>query len=60
MIQKEGLNANTFRVKSVGTAGTTHRSLIATFKVGGFLDFAYFTQYEDEDPYLTGEEKENV
>jgi Tfp pilus assembly protein PilX len=53
MIEKSGENANTFSVKSVGTAGSAHRTLIATFRVAGFLDFAYFTQYEDEDPYLT-------
>ncbi|MGH2865105.1 MAG: hypothetical protein ACRDJX_07635 [Solirubrobacteraceae bacterium] len=54
MIEKEGPTANTFSVKSVGSAGGVKRTLIATFKVSGFLDFAYFTQYEDEDPYLTG------
>jgi Tfp pilus assembly protein PilX len=53
MIEKSGASENTFRIKSVGTAGGLHRSLIATFRVGGFLDFAYFTQYEDEDPYLS-------
>jgi Tfp pilus assembly protein PilX len=57
MIEKEGLNANTFSVKSVGTTGGIHKTLIATFKVSGFLDFAYFTQYEDVDPELTGEGK---
>jgi Tfp pilus assembly protein PilX len=54
MIEKTGANANTFRVKSIGTAGNEKRTLIATFRVAGFLDFAYFTQYEDEDPYLSG------
>jgi Tfp pilus assembly protein PilX len=55
MIESSGSNANTFRIKSVGTAGTDKRTIIATFRVTGFLDYAYFTQYEDEDPYLTGQ-----
>lgn len=54
MIEKAGANANTFRVKSIGKAGNEKRTLIATFRVAGFLDFAYFTQYEDEDPTLSG------
>jgi hypothetical protein len=53
MIEKSGENTNTFSVKSIGSAGSVHRTLISTFRVAGFLDFAYFTQYEDEDPYLT-------
>jgi Tfp pilus assembly protein PilX len=53
MIESTGINANTFRVESTGTVGTESRSLVATFRVSGFLDYAYFTQYEDEDPYLT-------
>jgi hypothetical protein len=55
MIEKSGANENTFRIKSVGSAGGIHRSLVATFRVAGFLDFAYFTQYDDEDPYLSGQ-----
>ena len=53
MIESTGVNANTFRVKSIGTVGKETRSLVATFRVSGFLDYAYFTQYEDEDPYLS-------
>jgi Tfp pilus assembly protein PilX len=60
MIQSSGTEANTFRVESLGTAGkagTTSyatRSLVATFHVVGFLNFIYFTQYEDGDPQLYG------
>jgi Tfp pilus assembly protein PilX len=60
MIQSSGTNANTFRVESTGTAGkagTTsyaERSIVATFHVVGFLNFIYFTQYEDGDPGLYG------
>jgi Tfp pilus assembly protein PilX len=53
MIESKGVNANTFRIESTGTVGTEKRKLVATFRVSGFLDYAYFTQYEDEDPYLT-------
>lgn len=49
MIQKTGAAANTFRVESVGTAGESKRAIMATFKVKGFLNYVYFTQYEDED-----------
>lgn len=52
VIQSEGELANTFRVKSVGTSGSATRTMIATFKVSGFLDFIYFTNFESEDPSL--------
>ena len=66
-IQSSGALANTFRIESIGCTGggtgkceTTMRgeethSIVATFQVTGFLDYAYFTQYEDEDPSLNGE-----
>ncbi|MGA2320259.1 MAG: hypothetical protein ABSG95_05895 [Solirubrobacteraceae bacterium] len=64
MIESTGSLANTFRIESVGCAGTANltscqghspstvskRSIVATFKVEGFLDYVYFTQYEVEDP----------
>lgn len=58
MIQSSGAEANTFRIESIGTAGkaaTTSyatRSVVATFHVIGFLNFIYFTQFEDGDPAL--------
>ncbi len=65
MIQSSGTNANTFRIESVGTAGNkavatsyATRSVVATFHVVGFLNFIYFTQYEDGDPSLYGGPKE--
>jgi Tfp pilus assembly protein PilX len=60
MIQSSGSEANTFRIESIGmagksgTAGYETRSLVATFHVVGFLNFIYFTQYEDGDPGLYG------
>jgi hypothetical protein len=62
-IQSKGTLANTFRIEATACAGPAalssckgvlpatveKRSTVATFQVTGFLDFAYFTQYEDED-----------
>ncbi len=56
VIESKGSVNNTFRIKSVGTAGTgvnkATRTLIATFKVSGFLDYVYYTNFETEDPGL--------
>jgi Tfp pilus assembly protein PilX len=52
VIESGGSLANTFRIKSTGFAGNSERSLVATFKVTGFLDFIYYTNYETEDPAL--------
>ncbi len=66
MIEKTGPQANTFRIESTGCAGLSElkscegqprptvatRKLVATFQVTGFLNFVYFTRYEDEDPGL--------
>jgi hypothetical protein len=51
-IESSGRAANTFSVESTGYAGKDKRSLIATFGVNGFLNYVYFTHYEDEDPSL--------
>jgi hypothetical protein len=61
MIQKNGAAANSFRIESTGTAGKSKRSIVATFKVKGFLNYVYFTHFEDEDPglYNGSEECEN-
>jgi len=52
VIEAKGALANTFRIKATGYAGTEKRALIATFKVTGFLDFIYFTNFETLDPKL--------
>jgi type II secretory pathway pseudopilin PulG len=52
MIESKGALANTFRIESTGYAGTDKRTLVATFQVTGFLNFVYYTDYEDEDPGL--------
>jgi hypothetical protein len=51
-IESSGRAANTFSVESTGYAGKDKRSLIATFGVNGFLNYVYFTHFEDEDPLL--------
>jgi hypothetical protein len=55
VIQSSGAAANTFRIESVGSAGAKpeeHHTIVATFKVTGFLNYIYYTNHEDEDPYL--------
>jgi hypothetical protein len=52
IIYSEPPLTNTFRIKSTGYAGSAQREVIATFKVTGFLNFIYFTNYETEDPSL--------
>lgn len=64
MIESEGALTNTFRIKSTGTVTTTGytgsatRSLIATYQVSGFLNYLYFTNYEQGDPPFFGSSKE--
>ncbi len=50
MIEQSGLATGTFRIRATGYAGNTKRSIVATFKRAGFLDFLYFTQLETSDP----------
>lgn len=52
MIESKGSQANTFRVESTGYSGTTKRAIVATFKVVGFLNYIYYTNFETEDPGL--------
>ncbi len=66
MIESSGQAANTFRIESIGCAGKAKmtvcpekhgdavqvRKIVAAFKSTGFLQFVYFTRYEDEDPTL--------
>jgi type II secretory pathway pseudopilin PulG len=58
VIQSEGALANTFRIKATGFAGSEQRSIVATLKVAGFLDFVYFTNFETEDPLLANDPAE--
>jgi hypothetical protein len=40
----------TFKVRSTGSYRGVKRSIVATFKRKGFLDFLWFTNYETDDP----------
>jgi type II secretory pathway pseudopilin PulG len=45
----------TFRIRATGRLSNQHetkRSVIATFKRTGFLDFLWFTDLEDQDPII--------
>jgi Tfp pilus assembly protein PilX len=55
MIEQSGGSIGTFRVRSTGYAGSTKRSIVASFKRASFLDYVYFTQYETSDPVTYGD-----
>ena len=42
------------RVRSTGLVGTTTRTVLSNIRVRGFVDYIYFTDYELQDPKLTG------
>jgi Tfp pilus assembly protein PilX len=47
------LDTGTFKIKATGRTGpnaTRSRSIIATFRRSSFLNFVYFTNYENRDP----------
>jgi hypothetical protein len=43
-------DTGTFRIRSTGVSGGTKRSIVATLRRKGFIDFLYFTDYETSDP----------
>ncbi|WP_223691865.1 hypothetical protein [Leifsonia poae] len=42
------------RLRSTGRSGTETRSVVVNLKQQGFIDFLYFTNYEIQDPSLSG------
>ncbi len=42
------------RVLATGRAGNVTRSILASVRQKGFIDFLYFTDYEVQDPAITG------
>lgn len=42
------------RLRSTGRVGDATRSIVVNLKQLGFIDFLYFTNYEIQDPELTG------
>jgi hypothetical protein len=50
MIVKNGLFTNTFSIRSTGISRKVHRTIVATFRRRGFLDYLYYTDLETADP----------
>lgn len=48
------LATGTLRLRVTGKVGTSVRSLTADLRQQGFIDFVYFTDYEMQDPDLSG------
>jgi Tfp pilus assembly protein PilX len=48
--QASMLNGGTFQIRVTGRANGQYRTLLATFRRAGFLDFVYLTNYETLDP----------
>ncbi len=46
--------SGTLQIRSTGKVGTVRRSVVATLRRTGFLDYLYFTDYETQDPQVTG------
>ncbi|MCU1411777.1 MAG: hypothetical protein JWR04_2484 [Rhodoglobus sp.] len=42
------------RIRVTGRVGQSTRSIVADLKQSGFIDYLYFTDYEVQDPDLTG------
>lgn len=50
IIETSGTASGTFRVESTGFSGGRKRSVVATFTHPGFLNYAWVSNYEVEDP----------
>jgi type II secretory pathway pseudopilin PulG len=48
------LQDGTLRVRATGRANGRYRSIIGTFRRIGFVDYIYFTQWETQDPIISG------
>jgi Tfp pilus assembly protein PilX len=47
-------SSGTLQIRSTGKSGSVRRSVIATLRRTGFLDYLYFTDFETQDPQVTG------
>lgn len=47
-------SSGTFRIRVTGRSRNVTRSLVASFRRRGFLDYLYFTDLEDGDPTIFG------
>jgi type II secretory pathway pseudopilin PulG len=48
------LDNGTLRIRATGRANGKFRSIIATYRRSGFVDYIYFTQWETQDPIISG------
>lgn len=48
------LQAGNLRIRATGRANGRYRSIIGTFRRQGFVDYIYFTQWETQDPIISG------
>jgi hypothetical protein len=46
--------SGTLQVRSTGRSGGVRRSVVTTLRRSGFLDYLYFTDFETQDPQVTG------
>ncbi len=44
----------TLQIRSTGRSGSLRRTVVATLRRTGFLDYLYFTDFETEDPQVSG------
>ncbi|MBX3088726.1 MAG: hypothetical protein KF742_09545 [Cryobacterium sp.] len=51
----EYLETGIIRVRSTGLVDGVTRSIVADLRQTGFIDFLYFTDYEIQDPQISGE-----
>jgi Tfp pilus assembly protein PilX len=47
-------SSGTLQVRSTGQSEGIRRSVVATLRRSGFLDYLYFTDFETQDPQVTG------
>jgi Tfp pilus assembly protein PilX len=48
------LQDGSLRIRATGRANGRYRSIIGTFRRKGFVDYIYFTQWETQDPIISG------
>ena len=48
------INTGVLKIRSTGRAGGQTRSIVADLRQQGFVDFLYFTDYEMQDPVVSG------
>jgi hypothetical protein len=54
IVQSSGSANGTFRIESTGESGGVKRSIVATLTHPGYLNYVYFSNFEEADPETTG------